>query len=277
MKLCIAGNSHIGMLRAALPDALQPDVTFFATAEGKFGQTELHGSELVETSLKRRAVLADYGLPERVDLGSFDAVIFAGAVGGMVAALHLTAATYVSDWPLGQTAMIEARAPAKATAQAPARAPLHHPLLSGRAVEAALEVMLRQRQAHRLASALRAASDVAILIVPEPLLGAHVTEKKTPAGLRARQVKKHREGRALMASVRAARARAYGQIGGLQIIEQPEHTIEAGFLTKPAFTRGALRLDGARTHGTDDVMHGNAALGALLFQRITDTLNTHAN
>lgn len=257
------------MLRAALPDALQPDVTFFATAEGKFGQTELHGSELVETSPKRREVLAGYGLPERVDLGSFDAVVFVGAIGGLVAALHLTAATYVSDWPLGQTAMIEARTSAQA--------PLHHPLLSGRAVEAALEVMLRERQAHRLASALRAASDVAILIVPEPLLGAHVTEKKTPAGLRVRQVKKHREGRALMASVRAARARAYGQIGGLHIIEQPEHTIEAGFLTKPAFTRGALRLDGARTHGSDDVMHGNAALGALLFQRITDTLKTHAN
>ncbi|HHS94731.1 MAG TPA: hypothetical protein ENK63_05280 [Rhodobacterales bacterium] len=266
MKLCVVGNSHIGMFRAGLGADISADVTFFALAQGKYGNTELRGSTLVETSAKRREILAGYGLADQIDLADFDGVVFTGSVGGVPAALALAAGMSVSSWPSGQKAMIEARKTA-----APST-PLRRPLLSGAAFEAAFEAISRGRRTHRLASALRTNLDLPIFIVPEPLPSAHVTTQKQPLAMRVRQVQKHGDGRALLASLRTARQRAYADIPRLEIIEQPGHTIEQGFLTKPAFTRGAIRIDGVKTHGTEDFIHGNADLGALLLLQVASAL-----
>jgi hypothetical protein len=59
-------------------------------------------------------------------------------------------------------------------------------------------------------------------------------------------------------------------------LPQPMQTIADYLLTKPAFTRGAIRLtkEGRYAQPVDDILHANAAYGALILDQVAETLST---
>ena len=100
MKLCVIGNSHVGMLRAAARDlgGDAPEITYFAKAGGGIERASLRGSVIAADDPELRAAQARFDMPASVDVVGFDAVVLVAGTASIYSALRLLQGHRVSCW-----------------------------------------------------------------------------------------------------------------------------------------------------------------------------------
>ena len=265
MKLCVIGNSHVGMLRAAVrllePDS--PEITFFAKAGAGLENATLDGSVISARDPDLRRAQARFGMPEAVDTAAYDAVILVAGTASIYSALAILQDHRVSGWPSCAAHTDPDQSPQKA-------------LISEAAFTAALTDLARAGVSHRYAQALRQASDVPIFLVPQPYPSERVFDSDRPREFGFQRARRHGEGAAIAACLARAIDAAFAPIGGVTVLHQPPETVAHGFTTARAYTRDAVRVDGDTAQHAADLLHVGPAFGAQVLARVYAELEAFA-
>lgn len=260
MKLCVIGNSHAGMLAAAFRDAPLPgvDVTFFARQGKALDQVRLRAGELRMPNRDARKAMAKMGMPGRIRVDAFDAFVIVGMTATAFALAPMVAGHAVYGWP---SAMAEIEASGRTG----------RPLMSVAALTAALRAAIEGNTACGMIAKIRRQSRAPILLVPQPYPSVDVLARKDSfQGFR--QLHRRGDGAAAAAVLDAAHREVFGPMAALRYLPPPGGTVAEGFLTQSRFTRGATRLDATGQQPDADILHANAAYGALVAQQIAREL-----
>jgi len=256
MKLCVIGNSHVGMLRAAArglgPDG--PEITFFAKAGTGLEKATISGSVIAAADPDLRAAQARFGMPETIDVSAFDAAILVAGTASVYSALRILQTFRVSGWP-------SARDGTGSELAVPA-------LMSERAFVAALADEARAGLSHRFAKALRQASRVPLYLVPQPFPSERVFESARPSEYGFLRARWRGDGPLMAASLARAIDTAFGEIDEVTVLHQPADTIAHGFTTAQAYTRDAVQVDGDTPQQAQDLLHVGPAYGTRVLGRV---------
>ncbi|WP_417205236.1 hypothetical protein [Antarctobacter sp.] len=264
MKLCLIGDSHAAMLIAAhRQDPADEGLTVFAKPGLSDEDIRLEGPLLHAASNDMRDRAARMGTPDTLNLAEFDAVVVAGLAPSAFAAVRLQQGHSVSGWPSGAKAVAQALSDAP-----PARA---RPLMTRAAYLAALTSLCETSLSARIARA--APGPVAVIPQPFPSDALQDQDGTYPI---IRRLLRQRDGAALAADLIAAHRAGFAPLPRTTYLPQPADTLSHGCLTLAAFMRGGPRLSGGSGQDGDDVLHGNAALGARLLTDLRTTLRRPA-
>jgi len=266
MKLCVIGNSHVGMLRAAARELGDdgPEITFFAKAGAGIERARVRGSVIAAKDRDLRAAQARFGMPEKVDVAGFDATILVAGTASIYGALRILQACRVSGWPSCRTA------PENGGPRTPG--PLGRALVSEPAFVATLTDHARAGASFHFAEAFRRASAVPIFLVPQPYPSERVFESTRPREYGFLRARRNGDGAAISACLNRAIDRAFGEIGNLTVLHQPTDTIAHGFTTARIFTRDAVRVDGDTAQHAADLLHVGPAFGKRVLARVIEGL-----
>lgn len=256
MKLCVIGNSHVGMLRGAMrhPGAEDVSLTFFAKAGKGIDRATIRGSVISAEDPGLAAAQERFAMPGEIDVDGFDGVIFVAGAASVFHALKIPNRCQVFGWPSQR------------------RMGGDLPLISEAAYVAALADQARAGVSYRFAQALRAASNVPMFLVPQPYPNAKVLSSIEPKDLIFRRIQVAGDGPALTAGLARALDLIAGEIDTFTVLHQPEDTVAEGFLTAPVFTRDAVRVDGATPQHGVDLLHVGPAFGSRVLGRVRTAL-----
>lgn len=89
-----------------------------------------------------------------------------------------------------------------------------------------------------------------------------------------RRVVRNGDGAALAEDLHSAYSRVFSEVQGAACLLQPADTGSHHCLTRADLMRAGPRLAEGGRQETDDILHGNAALGALLWTALRQRLGT---
>ena len=267
MRLCVIGNSHVGMLRAAArglgPDG--PELTFFAKAGAGLEKARIRGSTITATDPDLRAAQARFGMPAAVDVATFDATIFVAGTASIYSALRILQSFRVSGWP---SCDVEREDGASCGSNQRERA-----LVSEPAFVATLADEARRGFSHTFASALRRASSGPMYLVPQPFPSERVFDTARPRDYGFLRARMNGDGAAIAAGLKHAIDQAFGDIDDITVLHQPQDTVAHGFTTARAYARDAVRVDGDTPQHATDLLHVGPAFGQRVLARVVASLN----
>lgn len=249
MKLCVIGNSHVGMLAEAARDAPPPgvDLTFFARSGRGPEGVRMRGGRMRAVNPDFRRALAKMGMPEVLEIASFDAFVLVGMTATVFSLLPMLQTHRVFGWP-AETEDLE------------------RPLVSEAALEAELRAAIAGNLAADLLAKIRRASTAPVLLVPQPAPSEAVLyDGARHVGLR--RIHRRQQGRVVMACLAHAHATALHD-AGLRVVAQPPETLAHDFLTAAHFMRGAGRLNPGGRQPEDDILHANGTYGELVLSQV---------
>lgn len=267
LRVCFLGNSHVAALRDAWrqgPDRWPIrwpglEAGFVGAHKDLLLRTELRAGRLVPADAAAAAAFRDLSGIEDVDLAAWDAFVITGCLVSVATAAN----TYRDCRWVGLPSV----AAHPDLASAPER------LSSRAAARAAIEAAMASRLGPRLAAHLRAMTDRPILLTSQPRVSAAIKARRRTV-TRAHHIALGNDDAAgLSAMFEAAAARVVAGAGAL-FVPQPAGTIEDHILTALPYMQGARRLTarGRAAQPEDDIMHANAAYGALVLDQVVAVL-----
>lgn len=258
MMLCVIGNSHAGMIVAAHRDGVWPgcDLQLFAKPSMEPGEVTIDGTVISAATEAFRARLDDMGMPHSADLTTFDAILMVG----MTASIFTVANVLQNHDVYGL----------KST-RLPEEGPAERGILSAAAFGAILTDAVRDGLTWQIAST---AGDhhPPIFVLPQPYPSANVLNIKRKLGV-VKRLHRKEDGPAIAEFLTRAHDAAFSELPNVRVMRQPEQTIAHGFLTDTAFTRGSVRLNIDMAHRKDDILHANAAFGALCLEELAQAMS----
>jgi hypothetical protein len=264
MRIALIGNSHAAMLIAAhRQDPRGETLTVFAKPSLQPEDYVLDGSVLRATSDDLRARLADLGTPQALDLAQCDAVVIAGLVPSAFAAVRLAQGHVISHWPSAHPVMARIL---RAKPQ-----PKDRPLMSKATYRAALMALTDTSPAATLARGIQAATGQRVLILPQPLPSEALLEIEGKYPI-FRRLLRDGDGAAMARDLDQTHLTALDALPGLRCLVQPDDTRRNGCLTAVDLMRGGPRLSAGTRQAGDDVLHGNATLGAVMLSLLRAVL-----
>jgi hypothetical protein len=265
MKLCIIGNSHAGMLVHAARDGAAEglELTYMARQGRGPEGLRLRGNSLRAMRPETRRALARLNMPDRVRIDAFDAFVVVAMTATVFSLAPLIGSHAIYTWPSTRR-VIQAK-PEDETSV------LERPFLSEPALVASLKQAIEDNIAHSVVQKLRRASEVPIILVPQPCPSEHVlADTSRQSGIK--QLVRSGDAPSAMRALETAHGQVFGEVAGLTRLAQPAETITQHCLTKLAYTRGAGRLNVDGSQPQDDILHANAIYGALVFQQLRESL-----
>lgn len=261
MKICIIGNSHAGMLIAALQTLEeQPETVFFGKPNLEPQEFLQKGSVIAAKSKELRERLNQIGTPDTLDLGDFDVVAIVAMAPSVFSTARLVQNHCVTGWPSGQATMLK-------TLSYPSGPHKNRPFLSHTALREALTVLTQKSGACQLAQSLRAVCDVPIAIVPQPFPSADLLNQSDKYAV-LRRINEAGDGIALAEELVNSKRSVFEKIDRLAYLVQPDRTVAHGCFSAPEFMRGAVRLSQKSKQPDHDVLHGNAKMGTIFMKQI---------
>lgn len=262
MRICVIGNSHVGMLKSALDGAkgYPIQLTWFAKAGPGIDRVEFDDTGFEAKEPRLVAALKQSNMPTRVKFEELDGLVLVGNTLSVFQALYLLKTHKISTWPSGESQSVNIRSRHKT--------PLRRQLLSYPAYISAMVEYIQSNATHRFAKTLRSYTDIPIQILPQPFPSVKIIEaprRKYPGFLRLLRTQ---DGLNLAESLGEAHRRAFSEVNCLTILTQPPQTVEYGFLTSSKFTYSARVLDGSKFVSENDVLHANAGMGKLYLDLI---------
>ena len=261
MRLCLIGDSHAAMLIAAhRADPAGDALTIFAKPGLAASDIAVEDGILRAVSEDLGKRLDGMGTSDSLDLRDFDAIVIAGLVPSAFAAVRLQQGHAVSGWPSG------VRALARALADGPG-AP--RPLMTRSAYRAALVALTE----NSLGATLARSAPCPVSLVPQPFPSDALLQMEGRYPV-FRRVVRNGDGAALAEDLHAAYNSVFRKIDGASCLLQSTDTRSHGCLTRADLMRAGPRLAEGGRQESDDILHGNAALGAVLWAGLRQRLGT---
>ena len=259
MKLCVIGNSHLGMLAAAYLEARPRNLQLTFWGKPKLQVTDfcLTGMELCAEDPMLKTRLRSMHAPDNLKLSDFDAIVFVAMTASMFTAARLLSTHRIFGWPEAERSMRTNTG----------SGPFDYPLLTASALRSSLIAGIKDNVAYQVSEEIRQQSDLPIIFVEQPypserllkIDGRHKTLKR---------VQEFGQGRLLAKALNRALQEATGDLAQVSFIGQPQRTVVHGFLTRDRFTREAVRFDPQIKQHEQDILHTNIAFGHIVLRRI---------
>lgn len=250
--LCVIGNSHVAMLKDALPDAV-----FFAQPGKGPAAVEFIDGGLFTIDQALSSDLTRMGMPTRLEFSDFDAVVIVGMAPTLFHLVPITAKCHVSDWPgAWSTALADPYGPA-----------LTRPLVTAAMLRAEIAQRSQTCLTHRYAQAA-GATGRPVLVLSQPAPSVAILDD--PSFGNWKRMIERDLGAAHLDLLNAGIHDGFAELG-VTHIAQPASSLVHGCLTSPEYMRGSKRLE-TGDQPADDILHGNAALGRALADQIAQAL-----
>ncbi len=257
MRICVFGNSHLGMLAAACHAAPPEGAELVFWGKRGLCSTDfsLNGSTICAETADLRSSLGKLGVPDEIDLARFDALVFVGMTASVFTVAGLVSAHHVYGWP-GTDKILSGSG--------------HGPgFLSRSALADGLVRATEDDAAFRILERLRSATDAPAVVVPQPYPSVRAVRDNSKY-TSLRQVLERGIGAEAVAVLSDSYQVAFGRLADTRVLLQPPGTVVHGFLTKVKFTRGAVRINFETKQSRKDILHANAAFGRLALVRLLD-------
>ena len=266
MRVLVIGNSHAACLieawrsRGAEPArAAGLAMDFFARAGAALTEFACDAGRVFAPTPEGRAFQQRLGQKESFMLADYDSIVVIGHELSIFRLVQIVGRSHVLGWPYDNR---------------PDLAVITRACLRD-ALADALDATNAARILRQLGPAL-AATGQRLLAVPQPFPSPAICEGRTKAMHFARicEAGIGPQCRELFNSVAETRMAALGAL----FLPQPPQTVVDGILTRTAFTTGAKRLvDLTKPQATGDVLHANAAYGALILNDIASAADLSSN
>lgn len=254
MRVCVIGNSHVGMLIKSLAETPQDDLTchFFAApgaGPDVFAITPAGVLSTDDPALVKQ--FATFRMSTAVDLAACDLIVVVAMMASLFQIKPLLGDHVIHGWPGSRAALRNGKSG----------------LLSEPALCAGLVERIRAGLSYRYVTAIRAVQSTPILVVREPAPSATLLDVpgKHPFLKRAAA---SGDALACQAVLTRAHLAAFAGTDNLTILDQPAQTLTPQGLTEHGFTAGAVRLDTRFAQPGSDVLHANATYGSLIWAQI---------
>lgn len=262
-KICILGNSHIAAYIVAAREfpARWPELQIdaFGAQGNHLNRYRVVEGRFVSQHEPTRARLRELVGRDSFALAEYDALVVTGLRFSFLTAAHVFR-------ELSTLAMPSVQSHEQALEQ-------DRPLASGAMIRAYVSELLAQTAGFRLATRLRAASEVPVFMASQPRPAVSSRDTGGPYGL-LRSLCEQGDGTYVSALNRSV-SHALCAEAGITYLPQPDDTISCGVFTNDAFMRGSVRL--ARrdnlAHGQDDVLHANADYARLVIDMLARKMN----
>lgn len=268
MKLCVIGNSHAGMLGAAIRDYRPAGLSLSFFAKPKFDSDEIRFSGTVVSARSRalKRSLGKLGFADHQDLSEFDGVVLVGMSASVFAVSSLLTRHWVYGWPSTQSLLSDG---------IKTSGPLRRPLLSEAAILAALCHMTQGGAAYKILKALRKTNPIPVCIVPQPFPAERVLAPgaKFPV---LQRIQRNKDGPSLIRVLERSHETAFGPFERVALLKQQPQTVVSGWLTSNAFSHNSVRYDGISRQDENDVLHANSAYGDLVLQAAVSAISKMA-
>lgn len=265
MKLCVIGNSHAGMLVHAANDGAAEglDLTYMARQGRGPEGIRLRGKMLRAMRPETRRALARLNMPDRVKIDEFDAFVIVAMTATIFSIVPLLGAHSVYTWP-SMRQLVKAK-PEDETAL------LERPFLSEPALIATLQSAIEDNIALSVVQKIRRVSDVPIYLVSQPFPSETVMSAASKqSGIK--QLVRSADAECALGALDTAHSKVFDVFENLTRLAPPPETITQRCLTRTAYTRGAGRLNIDGKQAETDILHANAAYGALVFKALKERL-----
>lgn len=258
LRFCVLGNSHVAALKTGWDELPEPykarlSATYFAAQGDLLEELEVRNQSLVARSEGLRSKLAatSNGMT-RIDCRDYDVFVIVG--------LNLSLRRMMtSTLSLHRTSKFKAK-------HDPDAADMF--LVSDACVLQSAIGVLGDSLAFEVAKKLQAAGASRIIIVPQPTPSAQILDRGKVGG-QFREFQKSGDGPEVYRLFKDALL-ALAKTRGLEVVEQPAHTRQDGFLSKREYSVGSVRLTAGldSLHPEGDYGHLNSRYGAELWQKI---------
>lgn len=265
MKVCVIGNSHAGMLVHAAKEgaAAGLELTYMARQGRGPEGIRLRGKMLRAMRPETRRALARLNMPDRVKIDDFDAFVIVAMTATVFSIAPLLGAHSVYTWP--SMRQLLSTAPDDETAL------LERPFLSEAALIAALHQSIEDNIAFSVVQKIRRVSEVPIFLVAQPFPSETVMRSGSKqSGIK--QLVRSGDAEAALGALETAHARVFDEFDHVMRLGQPVETVTQTCLTHADYTRGAGRLNTDGKQPDTDILHANAAYGALVFEALKAVL-----
>ena len=261
MKICVIGNSHLGMLAAAYLEGPPKgaEFVFWGRPGLKVTDARFDGPVLVAEESELKSRLAMMGTDEALDLSKFDCVVLVAMSVSAFAVSGLLTAHRVFGWPGTEPLMAEGPEP------------MVVPMISQSALHASLVAKSQRGTAYGMVKRLRAVSDCPVVIVPQPFPSVRALDVEDKYHV-FKRVQRNGEGAQFAQCLQAALCASFKGFSDVTVIEPANRAHVHGFLTKKKFTRGAVRFNPDAKQPQRDILHANAGLGHIMMRRVLDAV-----
>lgn len=254
-NICVIGNSHAGMMIAAANTSLV-DLSVAAKPGLEYDELHIENGKITSNDSGLTKMMSRFDFEDQSAISEFDAFVIVAMNASAFSAVRL-----LQDHDLclqnGENEKLRARKP--------------RPYLSRHAYSECLIEYNKASASWKFARDLREHTDAPIFMVPQPHPSASILTEKSAYSVFQRMNQRNL-GTTIISTHDDARFQSFKEIGGITVYCQPESSLQSGFLTRPEYTRNALRLDGKSEQSEEDVLHANAKLGALYWDAIEASL-----
>lgn len=269
-KGCVIGNSHAAAViegwARLKPGETRFDLDFFAFPAISPAEIRLENGEMSASSMMSETLIAR-GVRNRVRLPDYDFLMVVGCgLNLMLSARGLRRHQRGDDG--------DARADwrERLFRAAPGIFPAPRSLVSEECLQTARDALTEATVAVRLAKQLHGATQVPIIVTPEPLPSSTIL-KAADKGRFMRKLRDGGEGRYARAALYDSIERALSNLPRAHLVRHPKMAIEDEAFTPAALGVDALRLFNlSSTFDADDYWHANGVYGEALLRSVLDKI-----
>lgn len=262
MKICMIGDSHLAMMiNAQRQDPIDGlDITPVSWPRQWFDQVAFEGTEICANGAELAEDWDRCGLPARLDLSTFDKVVFVSYTITAFHAFVILGDHAVSGWNDASFLVKKLNSQLKG--------PGKRRLITPAVFRESLAGLIRENHTFGFVDHLRQHCDVPIVVIPAPYLAEHTLDhRKNLWGLK--QVLRKRDGAVMVDALHDAHQMVFGSYSNLTLLRQPEESVVRGCLTSDVYRAGATRMGTGALHREDDILHAGPKLGRLYLQKIS--------
>jgi len=262
-RVLLLGNSHLAALRDALTrfDNLWPgmNVTCVGAHNDTLLETRCADGVLTPVSDAAKDAFKTFGGVDTIDLNSYAAIVIVGCQFACSRASYLYRR---ARWAALPSLAAMTKPPNCAWA-----------LVSEPAFNAMLYEMLSDVLGGKLLRHLRDGTDTPIYLASQPRTATGILDIEEHALTILNDAIAAGDAAAI-STVFDRTAQLMCKDHGATFLRQPRQTIQSHVLTKPAFTKGAVRLskNGRFQQPPTDILHANASYGATVLDQIAEAI-----
>lgn len=267
MKLCVIGNSHVGVLRASedVAHKLGFQVQYYAVpGDGPWPSVIDTEGVISATSPEIIELLERYKLPTALSLAETDVIIIVG-----------TTATVFHSAELLKNHVFHTQPRIKRNIYRKLRERISKPagrnkiLTTKNAISESLESIIIHGTTYKFVELIRENFDTPIILVCQPAPHVSITERG-----KFRLISDRNEGPLHRELIESAHLSVFSSFSDVHVVSQHEKTLERGFLTSTQYTKSSVRLDTGRHKSKTDILHANREYGVVVWHQIDNIVDS---
>lgn len=266
MKMAVIGNSHAGMLRAASAREEFSQIGFdWLVKPGKGLESIVtDGNRVFANDTAMRSYLQSLGMNSEIEMGKYDAAVFAGRTVSALDIAYIARDYVVADW-------IDPDIADNISMQTSDRWSKVQ-FITENALTDTLSTMITRCFTFQAVSGASQCCNTPMFVVPQPYLNQKIMLPGVKKHKVFRKISRLNCFPELAGCLQRAHQIAFSGLPNVTVIQQDEETVFDSLFSKDEYCRGSLRAATLEERVDEDYLHANAEFGEIVLKKILNCL-----